>query len=333
MMNKSEISWCHFTWNPLTGCNRGCDYCYARRQAARFGGDVRLNLSDTAQLQKDATGVFTLQKPFKNRSGKTIPYPAGFAPTVHEYRFADPAKKKKPANIFVCSMADLFAPDIPTSLIVRVIDACRAAPWHNYLFLTKYPERYYELAHMALLPTGDGFWYGTTVTTASEMCERLEKLNRIRLEASDYKTFVSVEPIFERMSCELDVRHLPNWFIVGAETGKRRTKVVPEKAWFDDFVELCEKVGIPLHVKPSAEVKRLGINPHDFAQMPKELYLPEPVVAHCSKCKFHTMAHRHFNTARGEIKNHFCQLSQQPIAGRDARTSPSWCVYRRQGCE
>ena len=28
MMNKSLIEWCDFTWNPVTGCQHGCPYCY-----------------------------------------------------------------------------------------------------------------------------------------------------------------------------------------------------------------------------------------------------------------------------------------------------------------
>ena len=37
-MQKSNIEWCDSTWNPVTGCKHGCEYCYARRIAARFGG-------------------------------------------------------------------------------------------------------------------------------------------------------------------------------------------------------------------------------------------------------------------------------------------------------
>jgi len=29
-MNKSKIEWCDSTWNPVTGCLHGCEYCYAR---------------------------------------------------------------------------------------------------------------------------------------------------------------------------------------------------------------------------------------------------------------------------------------------------------------
>ena len=42
-MNRSKIEWCDHTFNPITGCRRNCEYCYARRMVARFSGDVRLN--------------------------------------------------------------------------------------------------------------------------------------------------------------------------------------------------------------------------------------------------------------------------------------------------
>ena len=29
-MNRSKIEWCDHTWNPVTGCNHNCSYCYAR---------------------------------------------------------------------------------------------------------------------------------------------------------------------------------------------------------------------------------------------------------------------------------------------------------------
>ena len=33
---KTKIDWCDSTWNPVTGCLHGCEYCYARRIAERF---------------------------------------------------------------------------------------------------------------------------------------------------------------------------------------------------------------------------------------------------------------------------------------------------------
>ena len=40
--------------------------------------------------------------------GKVKPYPYYFSPTFHRYRLGEPQSWKKPRNIFVCSMADLF---------------------------------------------------------------------------------------------------------------------------------------------------------------------------------------------------------------------------------
>lgn len=145
MMNKSAIDWCDFSWNPVTGCNFGCEYCYAQRQATRFAGNIRMNMT-SEQLKTEAAGLYVLEQPFKNYTGAVLPFPAGFAPTFHKYRLGDPAKKKKPANIFVCSMADLFGDWIPDEWIEAVFEACKAAPQHNYLFLTKSPGRYQTLA-------------------------------------------------------------------------------------------------------------------------------------------------------------------------------------------
>ena len=45
MGNKTKIDWCDATWNPVTGCLHGCEYCYARRIAERFGSHGK-NLID-----------------------------------------------------------------------------------------------------------------------------------------------------------------------------------------------------------------------------------------------------------------------------------------------
>jgi len=32
-MNKTNIEWAEYTWNPVTGCLHGCEYCYAKALA------------------------------------------------------------------------------------------------------------------------------------------------------------------------------------------------------------------------------------------------------------------------------------------------------------
>jgi len=36
-MHKTKIDYAEYTWNPVWGCRNGCEYCYARRTAERFG--------------------------------------------------------------------------------------------------------------------------------------------------------------------------------------------------------------------------------------------------------------------------------------------------------
>ena len=164
MMNKSHIGWCDFSWNPITGCKKDCDFCYGKKQARRLCGTVRLNKS-SSQIQWDKEQeIAVLPAPFHTESNSVLQFPAGFSPTFHPYRLKMIADKQKPANIYVCSMGEMFGSWIPLEWITAVFDACKAAPWHNYMFLTKNPSRYEELARNSILPVGDNFWYGTWIS-------------------------------------------------------------------------------------------------------------------------------------------------------------------------
>ena len=77
-MNKTKIDWCDSTWNPVTGCLHGCEYCYARGIAERFGGK-----------QKYAN-IFEENDPVISADGKTLAYPHSFSPTLLRYRLNDP---------------------------------------------------------------------------------------------------------------------------------------------------------------------------------------------------------------------------------------------------
>jgi len=109
-MQKSKIEWCTHTWSPVTGCLNNCPYCYARKIAQRFGGHSHDKNMQPIGL-KCEIGLQTLDEPLYNKqAGKLTkaPFPWFFTPTFHKYRLDEPVKRKKPANIFVCSMADLF---------------------------------------------------------------------------------------------------------------------------------------------------------------------------------------------------------------------------------
>ena len=112
-MQTTKIEWAEAAWNPVTGCtpvSAGCANCYARRMAQRLRG----------------------------RCG----YPADepFRVTLRPDRLDEPLHWHKPRRVFVCSMGDLFHPDVPDEFIDQVFAAMALCPQHTFLVLTKRPE-------------------------------------------------------------------------------------------------------------------------------------------------------------------------------------------------
>ena len=233
-MNKTKIEWCDSTWNPITGCNHGCEYCYARRIANRFG----TQMPDGSGHPEKHGGIHCVENKIKNN-----PYPYLFEPTFLPYRLEEPARKTKPQTIFVCSMADMFGDWVPDSWIEEIFVACEKAPQHRYLFLTKNPKRYIDLAKSGKLPAKDNMWYGTTATTP----------NKNFFWGGAWHTFVSIEPILRDYSQDIEYMcdTFAQWVIVGAETGNRIGKVTPKKEWIDAITKTCLESNISLFIKES----------------------------------------------------------------------------------
>lgn len=242
-MNRSKIEWCDHTWNPITGCRQGCEYCYARKMTARFAGDVRLNLMAKKDyfIQEAADGsgqVYILDKPMMNETGKQLVYPFGFEPTYHRYRMDTLDKLKMGNNIFVGAMADVFGAWVPEEWIRDIFAECMNRPQHNYLFLTKNPERYEAIDFAGNLPMEKNFWYGSTLTTPEDRC----------FISNEHKTFWSIEPIHAPFQIK---DKSPDWIIIGAETGYRKEKVIPQREWILDISDWCREAGIPIFMKDS----------------------------------------------------------------------------------
>jgi len=242
-MNKTKIDWCDMTWNPVTGCMHGCEYCYARTMARRFSTQTATPNGEIHDL---------LKRP------ETI-YPFGFDPTFHRYRLSQPKQMRetKPQNIFVGSMADLFGYWVPDEWIQEVFNACEAAPWHRYLFLTKNPFRYDALIDKGILPERSAnMWYGTTCTDLTKPLHWNKNAN----------TFMSCEPMLalwpDPNSGSNLKTMLPDWVILGAETGNRKGKVIPERWWIQNAVAQCRANGTPVFMKESLR----GLMGEDFVQ-------------------------------------------------------------------
>lgn len=236
-MDNTKIEWCDSSWNPVTGCLHGCEYCYARKIANRFKGYDKITLPDLS-ISK---GLNVLEVPAV-KNGKVAPYPLGFKPTFHKYLLDKPQSWNNPHTVFVCSMADLFGEWVPDSWIEEVFAACEKAPQHRYLFLTKNPQRYGELARAGKLPKRDNMWYGSTLDSMSA--------KRYPGRISD-NTFVSIEPLTEYMNVGLGSFGSARWVIIGAETGNRKDKVTPEKEWIDTICEAADITHAAVFMKDS----------------------------------------------------------------------------------
>ncbi len=239
MSNRSNIEWCDHTFNMITGCRHGCPYCYAKRLTARFGGNIRENLLCTDRYRKEGD-LFVLDEPFMSENDALLHYPFGFEPTLHLYRKDTLDKYKGSTKIFVGAMADMFGDWVPVSWIDQVFEACKAHPKNNYLFLTKNPKRYRQLD----LPAGNNWWYGTTITRNTELA-RIEEL------PDDRKCFLSIEPLLEDLFIPVEDLMGVDWIILGAETGNRKDKVVPEFKWVKRLVLQADTKGIPVFMKDS----------------------------------------------------------------------------------
>ncbi len=276
-MNKTRIDWCDSTWNPVTGCLHGCEYCYAREYTRRFGGhadlDYFLETEENPDLKSEKIHVLDEPLVKYDFEASNAPYPFYFEPTFHRYRLNDYIDKKG-RNIFVCSMADLFGKWVPDEWIQEVFAACEKATQHNYLFLTKNPNGVPKSSHIYNNIFGnhsDNYWFGTSITCQKDLEDRLWPLLQVRGHS-----FLSIEPLLDKLDLDCiwvaekrkevmislpkktayyfgggQSYHMPECVIIGAETGRRKNKVIPKREWIEDIVNGCRKAEIPIFMKSS----------------------------------------------------------------------------------
>ncbi len=274
-MNKTNIAWTDFTWNPVTGCTAvsgGCKNCYAKAVHERF--------NDT---------------PFSEI-------------VFHEDRLLEPSKMRKPAKIFVGSMTDLFQDGVTDEMLDSIFRVILYNPHHTFQVLTKRPERmeeYFDRVYQkgrdkmetmekvnpavakelekynSILPN---LWLGVTV----ENQESLEARIPVLLDTPAAKRFISVEPLVERIKIgnigrrtdkygkevtheqiffmsgskslwderfgfNIPLRNIDHpkldWIIVGGESGTK-SKVRPmDPEWVQHIFEACKETGVPFFFK------------------------------------------------------------------------------------
>jgi len=219
---NGSVSWAKWTWNPVTGCEHGCKFCYAREIA-------------NSQRMADV-------------------YPFKFAPAFHEYRLEAP--KNTPCKqsddptegrVFVCSMADLFGKWVPDKWITDVFNACAETPCWEYLFLTKWPKRY---SMLATLPKA---WFGASIIKQGDVERVTRDMTAFDVHAGITR-WVSLEPMLEPITfgdlswCDL--------MVIGSQTSTTQPEgyvpaFAPKFEWVADVVQQCREQGIPYYLKPN----------------------------------------------------------------------------------
>lgn len=209
-MNRSSIEWTDYTWNPVTGCNHGCTYCYARRLA-----EGRL----------------------RGRFG----YDNGFEPTFHQNRLTEPSMVKKPSMIFTCSMGDLFGNWVPQQWISSVLVFIKINDHHQFQILTKNPIR---MSRYRNIPKNA--WLGTSIDGLGNSIDRLKILSDAPFNG--HIRFASFEPLLADVVSQSNFT-LENidWIIVGAQTGPNAKS--PEVDWISDLGLAARKAKVPVFLK------------------------------------------------------------------------------------
>lgn len=218
MASKSSIEWTDATWNPLTGCTKispGCKHCYAERMAKRLHA-------------------------MNNPS-----YVNEFKLTLHEHLLELPLHWKKPQNVFVNSMSDLFHADVPLHFILRVFEVMGKAHWHRFQVLTKRAERVHELS--AALPWMPNIWMGVSVETQ----QYTFRIDHLRQTAAHVK-FLSLEPLLGPLA-NLDLAGI-DWAIVGGESGPGARPMAEE--WVTDIRDQCQRANVAFFFKQWGGVQK-----------------------------------------------------------------------------
>jgi len=241
----TKIEWAKESWNPLTGCtpvSEGCEHCYARRMAQRLRGRYGYPKDDP------------------------------FRVTFHPDKVERPLKWKKPRRVFVCSMSDLFHPDVDWLIIDNILNTCWRAPRHIFLILTKRIEAawYYfrspifftpDLHRREFLERGN-IWLGVSAENQKRANERIP----ILFEIPAAKHFVSIEPMlgpinlnglehgsifFSALERGLFYPEKLDWVICGGESGPGARPMHPN--WPRSIRDQCQDAQVPFFFKQHGE--------------------------------------------------------------------------------
>lgn len=162
---------------------------------------------------------------------------------IWPYKTTEPARRKKPAGVFVCDMSDLFGIGISERWTRCVMQVIRACPQHRFYLLTKQPQ---NLAKFSPFP--DNCWVGVTATGVQMFINAGVYLQTVEAKVK----FISAEPLLTWQSGTpgFMATMLNKWginqVIIGAQTKPYKP---PKIEWVEEIVSACDKAGVKVFLK------------------------------------------------------------------------------------
>ncbi len=245
-MQKTKIEWVRnpdgtqgYTFNPITGCLNGCEYCYARKLA---NGRLRSRMLANPHIAGEEAII-----PAHSLARLNPFYPRFWERRLDELPLVKGPDTHPPRKgIFVCSMGDLFGEGVPELWTASVFDSIRAHPEHRFYLLTKQPQ---NLAKWSPFPSN--CWVGVSVTDSEQMNAALYYAKDVQATVR----FLSFEPLLERIDLSRLALYVWDWVIIGAQT---KPYVAPKVEWVTEIVEAADAAGIPVFLKDSLKPMVFG---------------------------------------------------------------------------
>lgn len=244
MAENSKIEWTDHTFNPWIGCQKvgpGCDHCYAEVWDARgmHGGPTRWGPHAT----RTRTSAANWRKPISWDKAA--------------------AKAGKRARVFCASLADVFDnhPSISEQWRDDLWKLINVTPNLDWLLLTKRPGNVSRMVSGWMGPRSwpQNVWLGCTITSREEMLRDAPKLKAVPAAVR----FWSVEPLLGDLG-EIPAELMPNWIIVGGESGRHARPMHPD--WARSLRDQAQAAGVPFLFKQWGEWAPNETQGSDYAQ-------------------------------------------------------------------
>jgi len=241
-VNKTKIEWVRnpdgsqgYSWNPITGCLNGCEYCYARKLANTRLKERYLANKNVAPYKDERDYMNNRHNPF---------YPRFWEDRMScQFSYN---RSRKPQGIFVCDMSDLFGIGIPENWTRSVINLIQAYPQHRFYLLTKQPQNIIKWS-----PFPDNCWVGVSATNPTMFYSAVYHLKDVQARVK----YISFEPLLQGLRTDLQweerlVHWLKtagiSWVILGSQTKPYKP---PKIEWVDEIISACDKASISVFLK------------------------------------------------------------------------------------